>query len=168
MNFTGDDDDCRPDDEQRDDHGRTLAGQGARTVQNFTDYVEAGHYDGTIFHRVIKGFMIQGGGYTAELKEKRTRPPVPLEAKAPNRKYTVAMARTNDPNSATSQFFINTADNGFLDPGARDAGYTVFGVVTRGQDVVDKIAALAKDNRGGAFSDLTKPVVVIETATLAK
>ncbi len=138
------------------------------TVKNFADYVQAGHYDGTIFHRVIKGFMIQGGGYTKDFAEKRTRPPVRLEAREPNRKYTIAMARTSDPHSATAQFFINVADNSFLDPGARDAGYTVFGAVTGGREVVDAIAGLAKDNKGGAFTDLTRPVVVIERATLLK
>lgn len=112
-----------------------------KTVQNFLGYVIDGHYDGTIFHRVIPTFVIQGGGYTADLVQKPTREPVPLEAKSPNKKYTLAMARTSDPNSATSQFFINLKDNTSLDPGANGPGYAVFGKVIRGQAIVDQIGA---------------------------
>ncbi len=117
------------------------------TVANFVNYVKSGHYSGTVFHRVIKGFMIQGGGMTADLKEKATEPPIVNEAGngLRNRKYTVAMARTSQPHSATSQFFINTADNGFLDRDqSQDGfGYTVFGKVVSGQEVVDSIAGKA-------------------------
>ncbi len=146
--------------------------QAPQTVQNFVNYVIEGHYDGTIFHRVIKGFMIQGGGYTKDQKEKQTRPPIPLEAKAPNRQYTIAMARTADPNSATAQFYINLVDNPNLDPTTRPPGYTVFGKVIKGASVVEQIGSLPKENKpenkGTAFQDLTVPVVVIEKATLVK
>ncbi len=114
-----------------------------KTVENFLQYVENGHYNGTVFHRVIKGFMIQGGGMDQGLNEKKTGPPVQNEAGngLSNDKYTVAMARTNDPHSATAQFFVNTKDNGFLNRAqAQDGfGYTVFGKVTKGTEVVDKI-----------------------------
>jgi cyclophilin family peptidyl-prolyl cis-trans isomerase len=119
------------------------AKKAPKTVENFLLYVDAGHYEGTVFHRVIKGFMIQGGGMDGALKEKKTRPPVRNEADngLKNEKYTVAMARTNDPHSATAQFFVNTENNGFLNRDqARDGfGYTVFGKVTKGTEVVDKI-----------------------------
>ena len=112
------------------------------TVENFLTYVKAGHYDGTIFHRVIKGFMIQGGGMTPDMKEKPTRPPIKNEAAngLKNERGTITMARTNQVDSATSQFFINTGtNNGFLDHKVRDYGYAVFGKVVSGMDVVDKI-----------------------------
>jgi cyclophilin family peptidyl-prolyl cis-trans isomerase len=112
------------------------------TVENFLTYVKAGHYDGTIFHRVIKGFMIQGGGMTPDMKEKATRPPIKNEAAngLKNERGTITMARTNQVDSATSQFFINTGtNNGFLDHKVRDYGYAVFGKVTAGMNVVDKI-----------------------------
>jgi cyclophilin family peptidyl-prolyl cis-trans isomerase len=119
------------------------AEKAPKTVANFLDYVMSGHYEGTVFHRVIKDFMIQSGGMDENLKEKEVKPPVRNEAGngLKNKKYTVAMARTNDPHSATSQFFINTADNGFLNrEQAQDGfGYTVFGKVVEGMDVVDKI-----------------------------
>jgi cyclophilin family peptidyl-prolyl cis-trans isomerase len=122
-----------------------------KTVTNFLDYVESGHYDGTVFHRVIDGFMIQGGGMDGNLKEKKTKPPVLNEADNGliNKKYTVAMARTGDPHSATCQFFINTADNTFLDrANAADGfGYTVFGRVVKGLDVVDKIGSTPTNAR---------------------
>lgn len=121
------------------------AEKAPKTVANFIAYVNSGHYAGTVFHRVIRDFMIQGGGLTADLKEKRTEPPIVNEAGNGllNRKYTIAMARTSDPNSATSQFFINTADNTSLDRAAAadGVGYAVFGKVIAGQDVVNKIAA---------------------------
>ena len=112
------------------------------TVDNFVKYVKDGFFDGTIFHRVISGFMIQGGGFAADGKEKRTRLAIRLESKngLRNNKGTIAMARTNDPDSATSQFFINLIDNGFLNASPGNQGYAVFGQVTAGMDVVDAIA----------------------------
>ncbi len=119
------------------------AQKAPKTVDNFVRYVKAGHYNGVLFHRVIEGFMIQTGGYKGDLTEKPTRPPIPLESRngLSNVRGAVAMARTNDPNSATSQFFINVADNVRLDqPNARDGeGYAVFGKVIEGMDVVDQI-----------------------------
>lgn len=124
------------------------------TVQNFKDYVTSGHYDNTIFHRVIDGFMIQGGGFEPGMIQKPTRPPVQNEAAngLKNDKYTVAMARTSDVHSASSQFFINVADNDFLNyssPTPQGFGYCVFGKVVEGQDVVDRIKKVKTGNRGG-------------------
>ena len=112
------------------------------SCKNFLQYVDEKYYDGTIFHRVIKDFMIQGGGMNSQMRQKPTKPPIINEAKngLKNDRGTIAMARTSDPDSATSQFFINHADNDFLNFGARDAGYAVFGKVVEGMDVVDKIA----------------------------
>ncbi|MHB0946793.1 MAG: peptidylprolyl isomerase [Sedimentisphaerales bacterium] len=112
------------------------------SCKNFLQYVDEKYYDGLIFHRVIKDFMIQGGGMNAQMRQKATQPPIVNEAKngLKNDRGTIAMARTSDPDSATSQFFINHADNDFLNFGARDAGYAVFGKVVEGMDVVDKIA----------------------------
>ena len=120
------------------------------SVENFLQYVKAGHYDGTVFHRVMQSFMIQGGGYTPELEERPTRPAIKNEGKngLRNSRGTVAMARTNDPNSATSQFFINVRDNHRLDFGISGAGYAVFGEVVEGMDVVDRIAATPTTTRG--------------------
>ena len=120
------------------------------TVDNFLKYVHAGHYDGTIFHRVIPGFMIQGGGYTPEMEEKPTRPPIRNEARNAlrNSRGAVAMARVDDPDSATSQFFINLRDNHSLDFGIRGAGYAVFGEVVKGMEVVDRIAGVSTTSRG--------------------
>jgi peptidyl-prolyl cis-trans isomerase A (cyclophilin A) len=120
------------------------------TVENFLAYVDAGFYDGTVFHRVIPGFMVQGGGMDADLKAKTTRKPIKNEADngMRNARGSVAMARTSDVNSATAQFFINLSDNAFLDHGARDFGYAVFGRVTQGMDVVDKIAKVKTGRRG--------------------
>lgn len=120
------------------------------TVKNFLSYVDAGFYDGTIFHRVIPDFMIQGGGFTKDMKQKATRPPIKNEADngLRNSRGTVTMARTSDVNSATSQFFINLKDNIFLDHMVRDFGYAVFGKVIKGMEVVDKIAAVRTGNRG--------------------
>jgi peptidyl-prolyl cis-trans isomerase A (cyclophilin A) len=147
------------------------AAKAPRSVENFVTYVRAGHYDGTVFHRVIDNFMIQGGGFAADFSEKPTRPPIPLESRngLKNTRGTVAMARTNDPNSATAQFFINVKDNAFLDqPNARDGnGYAVFGRVTAGMDVVDKIRAVPTTRRG-MFSDVPAEPVVIRKATLEK
>jgi cyclophilin family peptidyl-prolyl cis-trans isomerase len=131
------------------------------TVQNFLDYVDAGHFDGTVFHRVIPGFVVQGGGMTEDMKQKSTRAPIKNEADngVKNRRGTLSMARTNDPHSATSQFFINLVDNAFLDPGRGGAGYAVFGHVVEGMDVVDKMAAVKTGGRGG-HQDV--PVTAIE------
>ncbi|WP_225731957.1 MULTISPECIES: peptidylprolyl isomerase [unclassified Nocardia] len=141
------------------------------TVRNFVDYVNSGHYSGTIFHRVIPGFMIQGGGFTPEMKQKGTQAPIQNEANngLKNNKYTVAMARTNDPHSATAQFFINVADNDFLNhsaPTPSGWGYAVFGTVTEGSEVVDKIAGVATSS-AGMHQDVPVDNVVIESASLA-
>lgn len=119
------------------------------TVKNFLTYVDDKHYDGTIFHRVKDTFMIQGGGFDTEGNEKKTRDPIKNEASngLSNKKGTIAMARTSDPDSATAQFFINTVDNGFLDKNDKSAGYCVFGKVVEGMDIVDKIRS-AKTARG--------------------
>jgi peptidyl-prolyl cis-trans isomerase B (cyclophilin B) len=146
-----------------------------KTVANFLQYVREGHYNGTIFHRVINGFMIQGGGFDAGYHQKPTRAPIPNEAQAgvkaglKNDTGTIAMARTSDPNSATAQFFINVADNSFLnwgDPRGDGNGYAVFGKVVSGFDVVTRIAA-TPTGRGGPFaSDVPREPVVIESMTL--
>ncbi|MFI5616571.1 peptidylprolyl isomerase [Streptomyces sp. NPDC051567] len=138
------------------------------TVANFLSYVANGHYEGTIFHRVIPGFMNQGGGFTADMNQKPTRTPVKNEAAngLKNLTYTVAMARTSDPHSATAQFFVNTADNAFLDhtaPTPGGFGYAVFGTVTEGRDVVDAIAAV-RTGRAGGHGDVPVEPVVIEKA----
>jgi peptidyl-prolyl cis-trans isomerase A (cyclophilin A) len=135
------------------------------TVDNFIKYVRSGHYDGTIFHRVMPGFMIQGGGMDPSLEERPTRPPVRSEARngLRNSRGTVAMARTNDPNSATAQFFINVKDNHSLDFGIRGAGYTVFGEVLEGMDVVDKIVAVPTTSKG-PHDDVPITPVLIKTA----
>ena len=139
-----------------------------KTVENFLQYVKDKHYDGTVFHRVINGFMIQGGGFTPDMTQKPTRAPIPLEASngLKNDKYTIAMARTGDPNSATSQFFINVKNNDMLNAPSPDGhGYAVFGQVIEGQDVVDKIKAVATGNKGPYQNVPTTPVV-IESATV--
>ena len=145
------------------------AAKAPKTVDNFLQYVNAGHYDGTIFHRVINNFMIQGGGMTPDQREKPTRAPIPLESRNGllNERGTVAMARTPDPNSATAQFFINVKDNAFLDAAnARDGfGYAVFGKVVSGMDVVMKIAKVQTGNSGG-MGDVPREPVIIESATL--
>ncbi len=147
------------------------AEKAPKTVENFLKYVESKHYDGTVFHRVIRGFMIQGGGLDAQLKEKETKPPVKNEAGngLKNKKYTIAMARTQDPHSATSQFFINTADNVQLNrESARDGyGYTVFGKVTDGTDVVDKIEGVQTSVRPNpAFPAMFMRDVPVEPITI--
>ena len=140
------------------------AAKAPKTVDNFLQYVKAGHYDGTVFHRVINDFMIQGGGMTADLKEKATRAPIVLESKngLTNDRGTVAMARTNDPNSASAQFFINVKDNGFLNQAqARDGnGYAVFGKVIAGMEVVDKIRAVPTGNKAGHQNVPLQPVTI--------
>lgn len=145
------------------------AEKAPKTVENFLAYVRAGHYDGTIFHRVIDGFMIQGGGFEPGMKQKPTNDPVENEATngLKNKPYTVAMARTSDPHSASAQFFININDNSFLDyPGQDGWGYCVFGKVVEGNDVVDKIKSV-KTTRSGMFSDVPVENIVIEKAELA-
>jgi peptidyl-prolyl cis-trans isomerase B (cyclophilin B) len=144
------------------------AEKAPKTVENFLAYVNSGHYDGTIFHRVIDGFMIQGGGFEPGMKKKPTNDPVTNEAKngLKNEPYTVAMARTSDPHSASAQFFINIKNNGFLDyPGQDGWGYCVFGKIVEGMDVVDKIKAV-KTTRTGMFADVPVDNVVIEKAEL--
>lgn len=137
------------------------------TCANFIQYVKSGHYDGTIFHRVIKGFMIQGGGMTPDLKEKHTLAPIKNESNngLKNKKYTIAMARTSDPNSATAQFFINTKDNDFLDykKAGDGVGYAVFGKVVKGQNVVDEIEK-AVTGSVRHYDDVPKTPVVIKKA----
>jgi len=146
-----------------------------KTVENFLAYVNAKHYDGTQFHRVIKGFMIQGGGFGTDFKQKPTRPPIGNEAEQSskagllNAPGTISMARTGDPNSATSQFFINVANNAplnFRDPSAGGIGYTVFGKVIEGMDVVNKIAATATGSGGPFPTDVPQERVIINKATV--
>jgi peptidyl-prolyl cis-trans isomerase B (cyclophilin B) len=142
------------------------------TVANFLQYVRDGHYDGTIFHRVIDGFMIQGGGFTANMEQKPTRQPVQNEAHngLKNAAYTIAMARTPNPHSATSQFFINVNDNDFLDyrePTAQGYGYCVFGRVVEGQDVVDSIKKVRTGSHAG-HQDVPVENVVIERAEIVE
>jgi peptidyl-prolyl cis-trans isomerase A (cyclophilin A) len=141
-----------------------------KTVANFLDYVKSGHYDGTVFHRVMDGFMIQGGGFTADMAQKPTKAPIPLEAKngLKNERGTVAMARTAVPDSATSQFFINVVDNPRLDyPSPDGNGYAVFGRVVAGMDVVDKIRKVETGNKGGHQNVPVTPVA-IRSATIVK
>lgn len=141
-----------------------------KTVENFLNYVKSGHYDGTIFHRIIDGFMIQGGGMDAEMNEKSTNAPIENEADngLKNDKGTIAMARTQDPHSATSQFFINVKDNDFLNHSGKNMqgwGYTVFGKVTSGMDVIDKMRGVPT-GRFGMHADVPKEPVVINSATI--
>jgi cyclophilin family peptidyl-prolyl cis-trans isomerase len=139
-----------------------------KTVENFLQYVRDGHYDGTIFHRVIPGFMIQGGGMTPNMAQKKTRAAIPIESKngLKNDPGTLAMARTSDPNSATSQFFINVSKNDFLNyPGQDGHGYTVFGKVLDGMDVVNKIVAVPTASQGG-HQNVPRTPVLIESMTL--
>lgn len=141
-----------------------------KTVENFISYVNSGFYTGTIFHRVINGFMVQGGGYTKDLKEKPTQAPIPIESRngLQNLKYTIAMARTGDPNSATSQFFVNVRDNARLDyPSPDGYGYTVFGKVISGMDVIDQIK-FAPTTVVRGMSDVPVNPIIIESATLQK
>jgi peptidyl-prolyl cis-trans isomerase B (cyclophilin B) len=147
------------------------AAKAPKTVANFLAYVDKGHFNGTVFHRVIPGFMIQGGGFEPGMNQKPTDKPIENEANngLKNDKYTVAMARTSDPHSASAQFFINVADNGFLNhtaPSAQGWGYAVFGKVIAGTDVVDKIAAV-KTGQSGFHGDVPKENVVIEKAVAA-
>ncbi len=139
------------------------------TAQNFREYVEDGFFDGTIFHRVIPGFVIQGGGFTADMEQKSTRAPIRNEADngIKNLRGSLSMARTADVNSATSQFFINLADNAFLDHGSRDFGYAVFGEVVAGMDVIDRIAQLPT-GRHGPHADVPKEPVVVTRASVVE
>ncbi len=144
-----------------------FADKAPKSVENFLQYVDDEFYNGTVFHRVIDGFMIQGGGFTAEMQKKTTRPPIRNEARSDvkNLRGTVAMARTNDLHSATSQFFINVADNAFLDhkdETSRGFGYAVFGKVTEGMEVVDKIKSVRTTAVGG-FADVPATPVVIHS-----
>jgi len=146
------------------------ADKAPKSVANFLSYVQKGHYDNTIFHRVIPGFMIQGGGFEPGMQQKGTDAPIDNEANngLKNDTYTIAMARTSDPHSATAQFFINVADNGFLNftaPTAQGWGYAVFGKVVGGTEVVDKIKAVST-GRKGFHDDVPKTDVVIEKAVV--
>ena len=141
-----------------------------KTVENFLNYVKSGHYDGTIFHRIIDGFMIQGGGMDADMNEKATNKPVENEADngLKNDAGTIAMARTQDPHSATSQFFVNVKDNDFLNHSGKNMqgwGYTVFGKVTSGMDVIEKMRGVPT-GRFGMHADVPKEPVVINSATI--
>lgn len=142
-----------------------------KTVENFLQYVKDKHYDGTIFHRVIGNFMIQGGGFTTDLNQKATRGAIPLEANngLKNDTGTIAMARTGNPNSATAQFFINTVDNAMLNAPQPDGyGYAVFGKVVSGMEVITKIKATPTGASGPFRSDVPKTPIVINSATLVK
>lgn len=146
-----------------------------KTVENFLQYVKDKHYDGTLFHRVIENFMVQGGGFDAQFHQKKTRAPVAHEGREAlakggpkNVSGTLAMARTNDPHSATAQFFINVNDNAFLDPTVQQFGYTVFGKVVSGMEVVQKIRTTATGPGGPFPSDVPKTPILINSATLVK
>ena len=147
---------------------RLDAEKAPKSTENFLAYVRSGHFDGTIFHRVIDGFMIQGGGFEPGMKQKPTQAPIANEANngLKNKRYTIAMARTNDPHSATAQFFSNVSDNAFLDhtaPTPQGWGYAVFGEVVEGQDVVDAIKGV-KTGSKGFHQDVPVEDVVIEKA----
>jgi peptidyl-prolyl cis-trans isomerase B (cyclophilin B) len=148
------------------------AAKAPKTVENFLAYVRSGHYDNTLFHRVINGFMVQGGGFEPGMRQKPTQNPVENEATngLRNTKYSVAMARTSDPHSATAQFFINVADNEFLNhtaPNPKGWGYCVFGKVIEGQDVVDKMRT-ARTVRQGMHQDVPEQDIVIERAEVVE
>jgi len=149
------------------------AKKAPKSVENFLAYVKAGHYDGTIFHRVMDNFMIQGGGFTDKMVQKPTKAAVKNEADngLKNDKYTVAMARTSDPHSATAQFFINVADNEFLNfssPTERGWGYTVFGKVTAGTDVIDKIKKVKTGNSGFHQNVPQEPITILKAEVITK
>ena len=148
------------------------AEKAPKTVENFLTYVKEGFYDGTVFHRVIDGFMIQGGGFEPGMKQKQTHAPVENEANngLKNNRYTVAMARTSDPHSATDQFFVNVADNDFLNfssPTPSGWGYTVFGTITEGTDVIDKMRGVKTGNRG-FHQNVPAEDIVIEKAEIVE
>jgi peptidyl-prolyl cis-trans isomerase B (cyclophilin B) len=149
------------------------AKKASKSVENFVAYVKAGHYDGTIFHRVMDNFMIQGGGFNDKMVQKPTKAAIKNEADngLKNNKYTIAMARTNDPHSATAQFFINVADNDFLNfssPTDRGWGYAVFGKVTAGMDVVDNIKKVKTGNNGFHQNVPLEPVTILKAAVSTK
>ncbi|MFC3338587.1 peptidylprolyl isomerase [Paracandidimonas soli] len=157
-------------------HGNILieldAEKAPKTVENFLAYVNEGFFDGTVFHRVINNFMIQGGGFDTDMKQKPTKAPIQNEANngLKNDRYTIAMARTSDPHSATAQFFINVSDNDFLNftsPTPNGWGYAVFGKVVEGTEVVDKIKGVKTGNRG-FHQDVPAETVIIEKAELAQ
>jgi peptidyl-prolyl cis-trans isomerase B (cyclophilin B) len=148
------------------------AEKAPRTVENFLQYVKEGHYDGVIFHRVINDFMIQGGGFDADMKEKKSRGPIPNEANngLKNEKYTLAMARTSEPHSASAQFFINTKNNSFLNFSSETPsgwGYAVFGEVVSGTDIVDKIEGV-RTGQVGPYGDVPMSPVIIESASISE
>ena len=132
------------------------------TVDNFAKYVESGFYDGTVFHRVINGFMIQGGGFTPDMQQKQTQAPIKNEGGngLRNDAYTISMARTNNPDSATAQFFINVQNNDMLNAGPNKPGYAVFGRVTEGKETVDKIKAVATGDKAGHSNVPNEPVIL--------
>ena len=138
--------------------------EAPESVANFVRYLDEGFFDGTIFHRIVPGFVIQGGGFTEDMTQKRTKPPVKNEADngLKNKRGTLSMARTNDINSATSQFFVNLKDNDFLDHSRGNFGYAVFARVTAGMDVVDKIAAVATGRKRG-FEDVPLEAVIMKS-----
>ena len=141
-----------------------------KTVENFLSYVASGHYDGTIFHRVIDNFMIQGGGFSTDMEQKSTQAPIENEANngLKNARGTIAMARTQDPHSATAQFFINVSENDFLNHTGENMqgwGYAVFGKVTEGEDVLDKIRGVQTGNQGG-HQDVPLEPIILESVTV--
>ncbi len=145
------------------------SGKAPKTVENFLQYVRDGHFKGTLFHRVIPGFMIQGGGFTVDFAQKQTRAPIPNESSngLRNEAGTIAMARTNDPNSATAQFFINVSDNQPLNFAPGNAGYAVFGKVVKGMEVVKKIEAVATGpGPVGGHQNVPRSPVIIEDARI--
>ena len=147
---------------------KTFDDKAPETVKNFLDYCREGFYNNTIFHRVINGFMIQGGGFPEQMQQKKPNPPIKNEADngLRNTRGTIAMARTADKDSATSQFFINVADNAFLDHGQRDFGYAVFGKVVKGMDVADKISQVPTHDVGPYQNVPSKPVVILSAKVL--
>ncbi len=143
--------------------------EAPESVANFTRYIDEGFFDGTIFHRIVPGFVIQGGGFTEDMTQKKTKPPVKNEADngLKNKRGTLSMARTNDINSATSQFFVNLKDNDFLDHSRGNFGYAVFAQVTEGMDVIDKIAAV-KTGRKRGFDDVPLEAVTMKSVKRVK
>jgi peptidyl-prolyl cis-trans isomerase A (cyclophilin A) len=143
--------------------------EAPESVANFTRYIEDGFFDGTIFHRIVPGFVIQGGGFTEDMTQKKTKPPIKNEADngLKNKRGTLSMARTNDINSATSQFFVNLKDNDFLDHSRGNFGYAVFAKVTEGMDVVDKIAAVETGRKRG-FDDVPVEAVTMRSVKRVK
>jgi peptidyl-prolyl cis-trans isomerase A (cyclophilin A) len=143
--------------------------EAPESVANFARYIDEGFFDGTIFHRIVPGFVIQGGGFTEDMTQKKTKPPVKNEADngLKNKRGTLSMARTNDINSATSQFFVNLKDNDFLDHSRGNFGYAVFAKVTEGMDVIDKIAAVETGRKRG-FDDVPVEAVTMKTVRRVK